>query len=76
MRTFSREELANYDGKNGRRAFIAFSGKVYDVTGSFLWREGRHQALHSAGSDLTNDLKEAPHSEDLLQKFPVVGVIT
>ncbi len=76
MRTFTGDELARYDGREGRPAYIAYAGKVYDVTGSFLWRGGRHQALHRAGMDLTADLKEAPHGDDLLTRVPVVGSIT
>lgn len=73
MRAFTHDELARCDGREGRPAYIAYAGKVYDVTGSFLWRGGRHQALHRAGRDLSESLAEAPHSEELLQRFPVVG---
>lgn len=74
-RIFSQEELSQYDGKQGRPAFIACRGKVYDVTASFLWKRGEHQVLHRAGCDLTEALAEAPHGCDLLEKFPVVGVL-
>lgn len=73
MRAFTHDELARCDGREGRPAYIAYAGKVYDVTGSFLWRGGRHQALHRAGTDLTVDLKAAPHGDDLLTRVPVVG---
>jgi len=48
---------------------------VYDLSSSFLWRGGRHQALHSAGKDLTSELGQAPHGADLLAEFPVVGIL-
>jgi predicted heme/steroid binding protein len=48
---------------------------VYDVTSSFLWKQGKHQVLHRAGLDLTTAIAEAPHSEALLEKFPVLGVL-
>ena len=32
MRKFTKETLSNYNGKNGRPAYIAFNGTVYDVT--------------------------------------------
>lgn len=73
MRRFSREELARGDGRNGNPAFVAYQGKVYDVSSSFLWQHGRHQALHSAGADLSESLEEAPHGPDMLEAFPVVG---
>ena len=75
MRTFNEKELAKYNGKNGAPAYIAYNGKVYDVSSSFLWRDGNHQVIHNAGVDLTDSLEQAPHSADLLKKFPVVGTL-
>jgi len=69
------EELANHDGREGKPAYIAYKGKVYDVTGSVLWSGGRHQALHEAGRDLTEALKSAPHGEEFIKRFPVVGYL-
>ena len=75
MKKFSKEELAHYDGKNNSSAYIAYNGKVYDVTESFLWKGGKHQVLHNAGMDLTNDLDEAPHGADILNRVPVIGFL-
>lgn len=75
MRSFTKLELRKYNGKNGKPVYIAYKGKVYDVSSSFLWQNGTHQVLHSAGEDLTEKLKEAPHGEELLEKFPVVGYL-
>ena len=72
MRTFTKEELAKYDGRNGI-AYVSCCGKVYDVSQSFLWQRGWHQVVHRAGHDLTEALKEAPHGSELLERFPVVG---
>jgi predicted heme/steroid binding protein len=72
MRIFTREELKRYDGKGGP-AYIAYSGKVYDVSQSFHWKKGKHHVTHRAGCDLTEALKKAPHSADMLEKFPTVG---
>jgi predicted heme/steroid binding protein len=73
MNEFTKETLLRYNGKDGRLAFIAHDGKVYDVSVSFLWRNGTHQFRHHAGQDLTDDLKQAPHGESMLEKFPIVG---
>ena len=70
---FTQQQLAQFDGKEGRPAYIAYRGKVYDVTESFLWMGGRHQVLHQAGEDLTDVLDTAPHGEDLLERIPVIG---
>jgi predicted heme/steroid binding protein len=73
MRTFTKNELALYNGRNGAPAYVAFEGKVYDVSRSFLWREGKHQVIHHAGEDLTDSLDHAPHGAELLERFPIVG---
>ncbi len=75
MRQFTREELAQYHGRDGAAAYTACGGKVYDVSRSFLWQKGRHQVLHQAGVDLTDALAQAPHGADLLDRFPQVGVM-
>ena len=75
MKSFSKEELARYNGKNGAPAYIAYKGKVYDVSASFIWRDGRHQVVHNAGEDLTDSLEQAPHGVELLERFPVIGIL-
>jgi predicted heme/steroid binding protein len=75
MQTFTKEELVNYNGKNGKPIYIAHKGKVYDVTSSSLWTGGEHQGSHIAGVDMTKDISEAPHEEDVLERFPVVGAL-
>jgi len=75
MKRFSKEELARYNGKNGAPAYIAYKGKVYDVSNSFQWRSGRHQVLHNAGEDLTDALEQAPHGTDMLERLPIVGTL-
>jgi len=69
----TREELAQHDGREGRKAYVAVSGKVYDFTGSALWREGDHQGMHRAGCDLSEELRAAPHVRAVVERFPVVG---
>jgi predicted heme/steroid binding protein len=68
-------ELGRYNGQDGAPAFIAYGGRVYDVSRSFLWQNGRHQAVHAAGCDLTRSLDQAPHGADLLKSFPMVGTL-
>ena len=70
---YTRESLAEFDGKNGRPAYVAYASKVYDVSGSTLWSEGTHQDEHAAGNDLTAEMDDAPHFPDELDAFPVVG---
>jgi predicted heme/steroid binding protein len=72
---YTKEELARYNGQENTLIFIAHNGKVYDVSSSFLWQNGRHQVVHVAGNDLTSNLSKAPHGTDLLERFPVVGTL-
>ncbi len=75
MRKFTSNELAENNGKNGKPAYIAYQGKVYDVTASAMWLEGDHFGTHEAGKDLTNELELAPHGEENFQRVKQVGIL-
>ena len=66
-------ELAGFNGEEGRPAYFAFKGKIYDVSQSNLWGNGSHMKRHQAGVDLTEVLSQAPHSEDKILAMPEVG---
>lgn len=68
-------ELAAADGKDGRPAYIAFQDKVFDVSQSPLWDGGLHMAGHLAGRDLTAEFADAPHSQEVFERYPQVGVL-
>ena len=69
----TKQELEENNGKNGKPAYIAYQGKVYDVSESSFWMEGDHLGMHQAGRDLTGELEMAPHKEENLQKVKLVG---
>ena len=73
LRRFTEKELQRFSGEEGSPIYVAFKGKVYDVSNSRLWTNGAHQGRHSAGKDLTKSISNAPHKEEVLAKFPVVG---
>jgi predicted heme/steroid binding protein/uncharacterized membrane protein len=73
LRQFTPEELKEFDGKEGRPAYVAYHGRVYDVTRSRLWRNGVHVRAHNAGEDLTSSMPAAPHDDDVMEGFEVVG---
>ena len=73
MKTFTEEELAEYNGKDGKPIYIAHKGKVYDVSESRMWKNGRHMNRHNAGADLSSDIPAAPHDTDVLERYPQVG---
>jgi len=66
-------ELSQFDGREGRRAYIAYQGQIYDVTKGRWWIEGMHAARHQAAGDLTADLPQAPHGEENILRMPVIG---
>ena len=69
------EQLAQFDGKEGRKAYVAYKGAVYDVTESRMWKEGSHMKRHHAGSDLTQALEGAPHGEEVFSRMPKVDTL-
>jgi predicted heme/steroid binding protein len=75
LRKFTAEELEEYTGKNGKSVYIAYQGKVYDASGSDLWRDGEHMGLHEAGKDITEELEIAPHREEVLERVKLVGTL-
>ncbi len=70
-----KDELQQYNGKEGKPIYISYKGKIYDVSKSKLWKDGVHMNIHEAGEDLTNDLSGAPHGEEVLDKFEQVGIL-
>ncbi len=55
------------------QTYIAYKGKVYDVSQSSFWLDGDHMGMHNAGKDLTEELEMAPHREETLLNVKLVG---
>ena len=73
MRTFTLAELAQFDGLDGRPAYVAYQGKVYDLSAGATWIDGSHFDEHDAGQDLTESMEYASHGAEVLDRMPVVG---
>jgi predicted heme/steroid binding protein len=71
---YTRSQLALRNGQDKDLIWVAYQGKIYDVTRSRLWRNGKHYE-HWAGQDLTNELADAPHNFNVFDKFEVVGIL-
>lgn len=69
---FTAQELSTYNGQNGAKSYTSYKGVVYDVTDSKLWKLGEHFGL-KAGYDLTADMVEAPHGDEVFSGFEIVG---
>ncbi len=71
---YSHKQLALRNGQDRPEIWVALNGVIYDVSESRLWLKGRHYE-HWAGQDLTEELKDAPHSQNVFKKFVVVGLL-
>ena len=74
--TFTLEQLAQFDGQNGNKAYIAVDGVVYDVTDVAVWDHKQHAGKFTAGQDYSAELKsQAPHSASMLSQAKRIGVL-
>lgn len=65
-------QLALRNGQEKLEIWCAYKGLIYDVSKSRLWRDGKHYQ-HWAGQDLTAEMADAPHTQKVFEKFPIVG---
>jgi predicted heme/steroid binding protein len=75
MQKITLRQLSLRNGQDKPEVWIAYRGKVYDVTESRLWRSGKHYE-HWAGQDLTDELKDAPHTSQVFERMPCIGELT
>jgi 2-oxoglutarate/2-oxoacid ferredoxin oxidoreductase subunit beta len=73
LKSFTLQELQRYDGTEGRSLYLGYKGRVYDLSASPLFQGAQRMRCHIAGKDLTHEIEMAPHGEDLVFKFPLVG---
>jgi predicted heme/steroid binding protein len=74
MKEYTIQQLALRNGQDKEDIWVAFEGKIYDVGSSRLWKNGKHYE-HWAGQDLTDELKDAPHTAQVFSRFPIIGTI-
>lgn len=73
---YTAETLKQYNGKDGRRCYVAVKGTVYEISGKSLWQEGQHTPSAGeayCGADLTQALSRSPHGESKVRDLPKVG---
>jgi len=71
---YSRSQLALRNGQDKPDIWVAYKGIIYDVTESRLWRRGQHYE-HWAGQDLTDELPDAPHTDEVFTRFKAIGIL-
>lgn len=70
---FTSDDLSGFDGTEDRASYIAYKDKIFDVSKSPFWKEGKHFVRHEAGQDLTDILSQAPHGEEKILDWTQVG---
>jgi predicted heme/steroid binding protein len=73
-RIVTQAELRRNSGDMGARKFVAYQGLVYDVTDCPRWRREMHERMHFPGQDLTGELGDAPHKEEVFSR-PCVQIV-
>lgn len=74
LKVYTAEELAERNGQTRPEIWVAFEGRIYDVTGSKLFKDGKH-FRHPSGQDLTSEMDKAPHTDRVFEGFEVVGLL-
>ena len=69
---YTKKQLALRNGQDKPEIWVAYKGVIYDVSSSRLWRNGKHYE-HWAGQDLSDELKDAPHTVSVFEKFEAIG---
>lgn len=70
---FTKEELAQYNGKDGNPAYVAVNGVVYDVSPKPSWADGDHFGGVVAGKDVTVQYSECHAAFAILRRLEIVG---
>jgi predicted heme/steroid binding protein len=71
-------EFRHHTGERYTRKWIAHQGIVYDVTDCPLWKNDLHEHLHFPGQDLSSEILDAPHSQEVFSRpcVKIVGTLT
>lgn len=67
-------QLLRHNGDDEDPKWIAYNGIVYDVSECPNWRKEMHRNLHFPGQDLSGEIEDAPHGEDVFTR-PCVKVV-
>ena len=71
----TKEQLKEFNGKDGKPAYIGYKGKVYDISKSDFWPGGEHMGRFKAGEDLTDSIDMSPHGEKNIFRYEVVDTL-
>lgn len=69
---YTKSQLAHRNGQDKEEIWCAYKGLIYELNRSKLWRDGKHYE-HMAGQDLTAEMGDAPHLENVFDKWDPIG---
>lgn len=73
-RTFTVDELAQFNGQGGQPAYVAVDGVVYDVTNNPSWAGGVHRGVQ-AGQDVSRIIPSSHRADMRFENNPIVGTL-
>lgn len=65
MQAFTEFQLRRHDGEQEYSMYIAHKGIIYEVTDCPKWRSGLHEGQHFPGQNLTDEILQAPHGDEV-----------
>ncbi len=69
------DEIKQYNGEDKKPAYVVIGGKVYDVSNSYEWINGRHYGV-KAGADLTSYYNMChKDNENIIGKIKYIGIL-
>ena len=74
LKSYTKSQLALRNGQDRQEIWCSYNGRIYELTYSRMWANGKHYE-HWAGQDLTDELQDAPHNEQVFEKFKIVGLL-
>jgi predicted heme/steroid binding protein len=74
QKEFTLDELSQYDGKNGKPAYVAIEGIIYDASNELVFREAKNIEI-IAGKDLTEQFNSYCIMSQIINEAPKIGVL-
>lgn len=71
---FNQATLAQFNGQDGQKAYVAVDGIVYDLSEIGPWAGGKHFKGLTAGRDLSEFFAKSHHTPKTLKSVPQVGI--
>lgn len=71
--------LNEFNGKDGKKCYVAIDTTVYEIQQGRLWNNGLHDTSRGyarCGKDLTEVIKKSPHGRSKLKELPKVGTFS